>query len=288
MIFLAAAPAAMGALSAWALRLATVYGIARFVDDAKDSAVQWINSPAFESIILDKLNERLNAAGVPLTFTSLSNNQTIKNDIDAALAGVLNDKLGTNLTGIKSLSKDQIFEGIGEAVAQKINTQTGTTITNIYPVEVLRTQLGAAVAAQLDVNTVGAGSILTMQGKQQVRDAVMGAVELYVPQTPSVPTFGRSAYDMARNRAKQKKYRMTHKAIYVPRTTPPIGTTPPAPTPPAANMIQYNKGRMFGYADGFAAATPLTQLQQSARSVSWKTGYSNGLSDGSNARLAAI
>jgi hypothetical protein len=238
-----------------------------------------------EAFIVSKINEKLEDAGLSLRLTNLKK-EDVKSDVDRFAADYVNSKIGTNLTGIRSLSKDQILEAVGEQVAQRLNAQAGTTITNIYPVDVLRDQIGAAVVAQLDVNTVGAGSILSMTRKQQVRDAVMGAVELYVPQTSGAPTLGRSAYDMARNRAKQKKYRMTHKAVYVPRLA--TGTAPPAPTPPAANMVQYNDGRMFGYADGFAAAAQLTGTQLAARSVSWRTGYKTGFSDGSNSRLAAI
>lgn len=165
-----------------------------------------------EAFVLDAINARLDKTGVGLHLTTLSVDG-IKSDVDRFAANYINAKLGTSLTGIRNLSKDQLLEGLGQVMAQRINSEAGTTITNIFPVARLRQELSYAVIDQVDSEVDATGAVLTRAGKAMLKDRLLKKMAGYTP--PPTPSTKMTEVELAENRAKQKKYRMTHKAIYV-------------------------------------------------------------------------
>jgi hypothetical protein len=179
--------------------------------------VQWVTTLAFKEFITLVVNGLVEESGMgdKLKFRNILDQKMLRDDLDRGFANMINAKLGTSLTGIQGMTKDEILQELGGVFAQRINAEAGTSITNIFPVARLRSELGTAVIDQLDAATVNTGSIITRDKVKQLKDKVAAGLSAYVP--PNAPLGSISDARRSANRAAQKKYRQTHKAVWVAR-----------------------------------------------------------------------
>lgn len=209
------APAvALGGLAAIMAVALRALGLAYVLDTVIDAVRQWVNSAGFAAIVTDYVNGSLSDAGLSLRFTNITSSEAIKDDVDKFAAERVNAKAGTSFTSLKSLDREEFLTGVGAVVADRISSQTGARITNIYPVEKLRQELGTELARQFDGPAAGLspGALFPQAAIALVERKVWARFDGYKP--PREPADGAKA---AKARERQKKYRRTHKQVWVSR-----------------------------------------------------------------------
>jgi hypothetical protein len=203
---------------AWVKRALMVYGAGKLWDQYGDNISAYLTDTTVgKRWLTDVANYRIASAGIDgLVFDDIFDAKKSANDVDKFVARYINHKIGSDLTGVKSMTRDELLTELGSVVARRLNAEAGTSITNVHPVSNFRAQLGMALVAQLDTSVIGAGSLLTAQQVQAVRLAVARGMDGYRP--PKAPSASTPA-QLASNRARQKKYRDKHVAVWVPKET---------------------------------------------------------------------
>jgi hypothetical protein len=205
------------AAGVWLKRSLQAYGAAQLLewlwDHLADLIKDYLNSENGKAYLTSIVNKRIDSAGVDgLLFEDIFDAERLKRDVDKFAAFMINEKIGTTLTGVKSLTKNEVLDNIGLVVAQRINADAGTALSNVFPLANFREQIGMSVAAQLDTGITGAGGFLTASAAAAVRDAVAKNMNGYRPAKASKSTPSQ----LASNRARQAKYRKKHVAVWVP------------------------------------------------------------------------
>lgn len=152
-----------------------------------------------------------------LRLTNLGDKAQVINDLDAFAAVQINAKLGTDLRRLRGSTKDELLEEVGRVIAGRVNAETGSKIATVYPVAKLRDELGTELMRQFDNRgRLADGGLFPTNRVMQTKAAFLKQVQIYKPVEAPVRTDAEEL-KAAANRARQKKYRRTHKAVYVPR-----------------------------------------------------------------------
>jgi tRNA(Ser,Leu) C12 N-acetylase TAN1 len=150
-----------------------------------------------------------------LRLTNLGDRAAVIDDLDAFAAVQINAKLGTNLRRLRGSTKDELLEEVGRVIADRVNTETGSKIVTMYPVAKLRDELGTELIRQFDNRgRLAEGGLFPINRVLQTKAAFLKQVQIYKPVDAPVRTDAEEL-KAAANRARQKKYRRTHKAVYV-------------------------------------------------------------------------
>lgn len=178
-----------------------------------DSGAAWLTS---------LVNDRITGAGLAgLQFTNVTSREAVISDLDSWAAGVVNSKAGTEFTGLKALDREAFLSGVGAVVAQRISTETGANMQNIYPVQVLRRELGTELARQFELADLPEGSLFPREQVLKVQAKIMKKAPGYKPAPEGAYTHWGPPRDeahelqRAKNRARQAKYRKKHKMGWV-------------------------------------------------------------------------
>ena len=168
----------------------------------------------------DVANRKLAASDISLRFRDLFDGSKTKQDLERFIAEKVNEKAGTNFTTIVGLSREDFIAGVGRVVAGKINSQTGAKITNIYPVDILRRELGTELSRQFDDGVdLEAGSLFPRAIIEEIEIKIANKFkkleagplnEYWGPATDE-----KHAAKRAAGRQRQAKYRRSHKLVWV-------------------------------------------------------------------------
>lgn len=176
-----------------------------------DGAAGWVTG---------KVNEKLSDAGVPLLFGNVFDIPRVKSDVDRFLAQRINAKAGTNFSTIQGLTRDDFLGEVGRSIAGKVNSETGANIASVWPVAVLRKELGTELSRQFDPGVdLGSGALFKRDILEKIERRVYAK---FVEKNPSPvgnfwppPNNEKEAARRSKGRARQQKYRKSHKLVWV-------------------------------------------------------------------------
>lgn len=196
-------PAAFYALMRYA-------GITYLTTEALDlvyrRVLAYLSSPEALEHILGGINNLTERYG--LTLTAL-NPDAIRQDLDKFVTLKMNENLGTEFETLDGLGREEVLTEVGRVLAVRVNAASGSHIDNLYPPEDLPNKIGAELIRQLETGEDGFIPEATIQ---EVHRVVMEDLPGYVP-----PVLPADAGKAAKSRARQKKYRRTHKQIWINR-----------------------------------------------------------------------
>lgn len=191
-----------------------------FRDQINAAVYQVLEGDGVAGWITEKINEKLTASGVDLQFRNVFDFPKTKEDVDKFAAARVNAKAGTNFQGLAALTRDDFLSEVGKKIAGQINTATGSNITSVYPVATLRDELGTELSRQFDPGVdLGNGALFPRDKLVRIEQRVYARFAAQHP-TPVGNYWGpaptpEAAAKRAKGRARQAKYRRTHKLAWI-------------------------------------------------------------------------
>jgi hypothetical protein len=213
-------PAAIGAVLN--LRNGFIVGgaFALFKDEIIAAVYQVLEGQGAQGYITEKINNRLSAAGVDMSFGNVFDLQQTKSDVDKFVAERINAKAGTNFQAVSTLTRDEFLEEVGRKIGSQVSNATGANILTVYPVERLRAELGTELQRQFDPGVdLGNGALFKREILAGIEQRIYakfkaqqsGPLNSFWPP----PNDEKHAARRAKGRARQAKYRRSHKLAWV-------------------------------------------------------------------------
>ncbi|MCX7902776.1 MAG: hypothetical protein N2483_10965 [Burkholderiaceae bacterium] len=217
------APVIAGLFSLLNTRLVTVgaaFVLGSYWDTIKNAVSDWIASDSGAAYVTALVNSRLENRGVDFRFSNVLDPQAMRADVDAYAAQRLNVRAGTSFTSLANVTRDEVLEQVGAVLAARVNHETGSNLAALWPVERLREELGTELLRQFDSNVdLPNGALFPRHRVEQIQAAIGRRLGKY--QAPTVGPWGpprdeSHELQRAKARARQAKYRRTHRAVWVP------------------------------------------------------------------------
>lgn len=217
------APVIAGLFSLMNTRLVTVgaaFVLGSYWETIKNAVSDWISSDSGAAYVTGLVNSRLENRGIDFRFSNILDPQALRADVDAYAAKRLNMRAGTTFTSLANITRDEVLEQISAVLAARVNHETGANLAALWPVERLRDELATELLRQFDSTVdLAPGALFPRHRVEQIEAAIGRRLGKY--QAPPDPVWGppRDAsheLQRAKARARQAKYRRSHRAVWVP------------------------------------------------------------------------
>lgn len=179
-------------------------------DSITATLVEWTESLNFRQFVTDKVNAKLASVNLDVFRDILDKDKTIE-DLDRALSLRINTKAGTHFTTLKNITRDDFLAEVSKVLADRVNAETGANIQAMWPVQRLRDELGTELLRQFDDSVdLPAGALFPRERVLQIKGKLTRGLAGYRPAEDL-----KTDVKNAQNRARQAKYRRTHRQIWI-------------------------------------------------------------------------
>ena len=191
---------------------------------AYDAVEEWLTTDDFASILTDKLNAKLAAAGLELQFTNVTDTDAVRATVEGFALERINAKAGTQISSLAGLNRENFLEAVGSGIAAKINAQTGANLTSVYPVDKLIPKLQTEVIRQFDNRgRYGGGRLFKGDTLDKIRTKIAAKNPALMAQVKATRAGGYwgAAIDEKHQRRRDKgrdrqaRYKTTHQQVWV-------------------------------------------------------------------------
>ena len=186
------------------------------VNTVRDLILDSLKSKWLQDWISEKIGEAAAAAGFTLNLSNISDKETTKNDIDAAITAKVNALAGTTFTSLKLVNSEALRVEAGRLIGARMG------VGELYPVASFRDTM----AAQLLQAVEGSGNALFSAGTvQAIETSVLASLPKLTDKAGQVgnpmnsagpPRDAAHAAVRAANRKRQAKYRAKNFLKWVP------------------------------------------------------------------------
>ena len=210
-----ALPGLSASISAWLVGwrgLFVTSFVAAFKEELFAVIYAYMRSDSFHGAVTELINQQLTRLEIDLQFRDVFDADKLREDLDKVAAQRVNAKAGTNFTTLK-MNREEFLTEVGRVMADRVNTETGSNLATIWPVQRLRDELGTELLRQFDGSVdLNPGALFPRARVLQIQAAIERKMVGYRPPVPPIDDLVA-----AKNRARQKKYRRTHKQVWVGR-----------------------------------------------------------------------
>lgn len=203
-------------------------GVMDTVDLAND-VQEWLESDAGWAVLTEKLNTRLQAAGLDLKFAPFNpltetGRESVKKTLDRFLVEKINAKAGTDFTSLEGLTQETFMEQVGKGIASKINQKTGAQIGAVWPVAKLQAELQSEVLRQFDNRgRYNGGALFPLAAVKRIKEKIIERNPQYAASVKALDSSGywgppkdeKHAKRREQGRARQARYKLSHQQTWI-------------------------------------------------------------------------